>query len=413
MTAEGTSLEESPGGSTSDAVLGRVVRAEAALVVTALSRSFGSLDIAEEAVAEAIEEALREWRVSGVPPRPGAWLTTAARRNALDRLRRDRRLREKVGLMVSEEHRDDSGPDERVPLLFGCCHPALAPEAQFALTLRAVLGVTTAQIARATFEPVATVAQRIVRAKRKIVASGVPLRIPEGPERNARVDLVLTVISVLYDTAHLRPGAGADADRNLADDAIWLARVVAEVLPGDAEPQGLLALLLFHAAREGGRSVEGELVPLPRQDRRRWDSRLIAQAHLALERAAALRRPGRWQLQAAIAACHADAPSAHETDWLQILVLYDLLLTEDPSPVVRLNRAVALAEVAGAAVALREVDALESRLSGFHLFHAVRGDMLRRSGRPEDARVAEQRAITLTDNEAERRLLDARLRRDA
>lgn len=413
MTAEGTSSEEPDGGSTSDAVLGRVVREEAALVVSALNRSFGSLDLAEEAVAEAIEEALREWRVSGVPPRPAAWLTTAARHNALDRIRRDRRLREKAALMVTEEHRDDSEPDDRVPLLFGCCHPALAPEAQFALTLRAVLGVTTSQIARATFEPVATVAQRIVRAKRKIVASGVPLRIPEGLERNARVDLVLTVISVLYDTAHLRPGAGADADRNLADDAIWLARVVASALPEDAEAQGLLALLLFHAAREGGRSVDGGLIPLPQQDRSRWDSRLIAQAHVALERAAALRRPGRWQLQAAIAACHADAPTAHETDWLQVLVLYDLLLAEDPSPVVRLNRAVALAEVAGAAVALREVDALESRLSGFHLFHAVRGDLLRRSGRTEDARVAEQRAITLTHNEAERRLLEARLRRDA
>lgn len=405
------------GPAASDAALVRVVREEAGRVVSALTRSTGSLDVAEEATADAIEEALRAWRVRGVPPRPGGWLMEAARHNALDRMRRDARYREKLALLGAGDVTGTAPgpahpePDERLPLLFGCCHPALAPEAQLALTLRAVLGVTTAQIARATLEPEATVAQRISRAKRKMAAAAIPLGIPEPAARRERLDLVLTVVSVMYDTAHLRADADAAADRDLADDALWLARVVAEALPDEAEAAGLHALLLFHRARESARAVDGELVLLGEQDRSRWDAELLARARRELDRAAVLRAPGRWQLHAAIAACHADAPTLSATDWLQLLVLYDMLLGYDSSPIVRLNRAVVLAEVAGPAPALAEVDALRERLSGYRLWHAVRARMLRALGREEEAMAADLRALELTANTAERRLIQARLGR--
>jgi RNA polymerase sigma-70 factor (ECF subfamily) len=235
-------------------------------------------------------------------------------------LRREKRYREKLSLLAEAEAeakaapRSGTGepdePDERLPLLFGCCHPAISPDAKLALTLRAICGLTTEQIARATLTPQPTVAQRIVRAKRKIGAAGIPLRIPEGSERAERLDIVLTVVSVMYSEAHLVAGGDAAADRDLADDALWLARVVAHQLPREAEAQGLLALLLFHRAREGARAVDGELVLLADQDRTRWDLRLIAEAQAVLVKAALLRRPGRWQLQAAIAACHSDSTTA-------------------------------------------------------------------------------------------------------
>lgn len=397
-------------GTASDAALGRVVRQEAAYIVAALSRMFRSIDVAEEAVADAIEEALREWRQRGVPPNPGGWITAAARHNALDRLRRDRRYSDKLELIEHRPaERSPTEMDERLPLLFGCCHPALAPQAQLALTLRAVVGLTTEQIARATLEPTATVAQRIVRAKRKIIASGIPLRVPEGADRSVRLDLVLTVISVMYDTAHLVRGGDAAADRDVADDAIWLAQVVADALPEQAEAHGLLALLLFHRSREQARAVGGNLVPLPQQNRRLWDRELIMRAQESLRRAANLRRPGRWQYHAAIAACHSDAERARETDWRQILVLYDLLLIWDRSPIVRLNRVVALAEVAGADVALAELDVLPAILRRSHLWHAVRGELLRRTGLVSEARATEQTARELAVNEAERRLLRGRV----
>jgi predicted RNA polymerase sigma factor len=404
-------------GVASDRVLTRVVRAESARIVTALARSFGDLDLAEEAFAGAVEAALREWRVRGVPANPAAWLTTAARHDALDRLRRERRLREKIALLSdppapsapSAPQRVPTPADERLPLLFGCCHPALAPEAQLALSLRAVLGLTTAQIARATLEPLPTVAQRISRAKRKIVASGIPLRVPAGDELAPRLDRVLAMISVMYDAAHLRVEADASADRDLAEDALWLAQVVADELPGEAEAHGLLAYLRFHRAREAARAVGGEFIPLPQQDRRLWDAALIAEARAGLERAAALGHPGRWQLQAAIAACHADAATAADTDWPQVLVLYDLVLIYDRSPFVRLNRVVALAEVAGAPAALRALDELEPRLAGSHLWHAVRAELLRREGHTGAAIEADRRARELTANHAERELLAARI----
>lgn len=393
----------------SDLLLSQVVREQTGRIVGALARSLGSLDIAEEAAAEAVVEALREWRTRGIPPNPGGWLTQAARHNALDRLRREKRYREKLAEIGPVPDADPSDElDDRLALLFGCCHPALAPEAQLALTLRAVCGLTTAQIARATFSTEPATAQRIVRAKRKIGATGIPLRIPDADDRAARLDIVLTIVSVMYNEAHLVAGGDAAADRDLADDAIWLAGVVAAALPREPEAHGLLALLLFHRARESARSVDGDLVLLGDQDRSRWDAALLARAHTELERASRLRRPGRWQLHAAIAACHADAATASTTDWPQVLVLYDLLLGYDASPVVRLNRAVALDQVGAPDVALVEVDALAGELSRSHLWHAVRAHLLRRLGRHDEALAADLHALELTANEAEKRLLAAR-----
>ncbi|WP_342001955.1 RNA polymerase sigma factor [Microbacterium sp. LWH7-1.2] len=401
----------SGGAAASDRLLVSVVREESARITATLTVSFGSFDVAEEAVAAAVEEALREWRSRGIPPNPGAWLMQAARHNALDRVRRERVLRDKVALLEPEPSVDGRPADERLLLLFGCCHPALAPDAQLALTLRAVCGLTTAQIARATFSTEPTTGQRISRAKRKIADSGIPLRVPQGADAAGRLDLVLTTVSVMYSEAHFVAGADAAADRDLADDALWLAQVVAEALPRAAEAWGLLSLLRFHRARESARSVDGELVLLARQDRTQWDATLLAGARQALGRAARLRRPGRWQLHAAIAACHADAADAASTDWLQVLTLYDMLLAYDRSPVVRLNRAVALARVEGAAVALAEVDALEGPLARSHLWHAVRASLLRDLGRDDEALAADLRALELTANEAERRLLAARAAR--
>lgn len=391
--------------------IARAVRDETASIVATLARSFGSLDVAGESASIAIEEALRQWRRRGVPPRPGAWLMTAARHNALDIVRRSRRYQDVLMRAVSTvpSLSEPAGVDERLPLLFGCCHPSLSSEAQLALTLRAVLGLTTEQIARATVEPSRTVGQRISRAKRKIGTAGIPLRTPEGPDRAARLDLVLAVISVMYDSARLRPGCSADANRDLADDALWLARAVASSLVEEPEAHGLCALLLFHRARESARSVNGELVRLPHQDRTLWNQRLIRAGQEALQQAAELRRPGRWQVHAAIAACHSDAMNHTSTDWPQILVLYDMLLRYDPSPIIRLNHAVALAEVSGPEMALSELEVLEKRLGSYHLWHAVQADLLRRTGREAKANNAAQRAKELTTNHAERRLIVAQL----
>ncbi len=406
---------ERPGVTASDRALAQAVREESARIVAALAAATGNLDVAEEATAHAVEEALVAWRRHGVPPRPGGWLMQAARHNALDLLRREKTYREKLAALADEGGPNAVRPspelDDRLPLLFGCCHPALSAESQLALTLRAVLGVTTAQIARATLESSPSVGQRISRAKRKMAAVGVPLRIPEGEERADRLDLVLTVISVMYDAAHLAAGADAAADRDLAEDALWLARVVAEELPAEAEAAGLHALLLFHRARESARSAGGELVLLHEQDRARWDRALIARGQTELTRAASLRAPGRWQLHAAIAACHTDAPTIHDTDWRQMLVLYDMLRGYDRSPIVALNRAVVLARVAGARSALAEVDVLRDRLAGYHLWHAVRAHLLREVGRIDDADDADRTALSLTANAAEQRLLAARLAR--
>ena len=385
-------------------------------MVASLQLTIGDFDVAEEAVQEAVVEALRAWRVSGVPDRPGAWLLTAARRNALDRLRREGRYRDKLTLLAqrSSAAGHDVVPtvdhDDRLRLLFGCCHPALAVESRLALTLRAVVGLSTAQIARAFLTSESTMAQRIVRAKRKIVQAGVPLRIPDESEMPQRLDDVLTVAYLTYNEAHLTTSGEEPHRRDLADDAIWLASMIALSLPRQPEALGLLALLRLQHARRSARFDEsGQIMMLRDQDRSRWDVAAIDEGVGLLARASALQRPGRFQLQAAIAACHCEAESWQETDWLQILTLYDRLVMLDPSPVVRLNRAIALAQVEGPKAALSEVDGLVEPLRGYHLLYATRAELLRSLGRWDQASAADAEALRLTNNVAEQRLLRRRL----
>jgi RNA polymerase sigma-70 factor (ECF subfamily) len=398
-----------------DVVLASVVRAETAGIVSALTRILGNFDVAEEAVQEAIVEALTAWRRDGIPERPGGWLLTAAKRNALDRLRRDARYREKLALLKENTMYDDEAfarPDERLELLFACCHPALSPEGRLALTLRAVVGLTTAEIARAflTVEP--TIAQRIVRTKRKIVQAGIPIRVPEEHELRDRTDGVLTVIYLAYNEAFLTTSGEQASRRDLADDAIWLATLVATSLPREAEPLGLLSLLVLSHSRAAARfDNAGRMVLMRDQERSRWDATAIGEGMRLLARAAALRQPGRFQIHAAIAACHAEASSWEATDWPQILALYDVLLRRDPSPVVALNRAVALAHVDGPGAGLAAVDSLAPALDGYHLLHSTRGELLRALHRDDEAHSADVRAHALTRNAAEQALLADRIAR--
>ena len=398
------------GSSGPDQALAVAVRAEAGAIVASLNRLVGDFDVAEEAVQDAIVEALRTWRRGGVPDRPGAWLQVAARRNALDRLRRQQRQQRVLeGLRKDVSPAEAEEADERLGLVFACCHPALPVDARLPLTLRAVLGLTTAQIARAFLVPEATMAQRIVRAKRKIVDKGIALGVPDPGDRADRLDDVLTVTYLMYNEGFIS-STGATDDRDLADDAIWLAGLLATAMPGEPETLGLLALLQLHHARRTARFDDsGNLVLLRDQDRTAWDRPAIESADRLLERAAAQRRPGRFQLQAAIAACHASSATWEATDWLQILTLYDLLLRHDGSAVVRLNRAVALGKVRGAEAALEYVDRLAPDLARYHLFHATRADLLRTLGRVAEAAEADRRALELTRNTAEQSLLRSRL----
>jgi RNA polymerase sigma-70 factor (ECF subfamily) len=346
-----------------------------------------------------------------VPANPGGWLSLAARRRAIDLLRK--RARE-VSLadewdadLTTEGGATQRTGDERLPMLFGCCHPALSVEARLALTLRAVVGMTTPQIASAFLVPEATMAQRLVRAKRKIASAGIPFTIPDADDLAPRLDDVLTVIYLSYNAGYLEPSASG---RELSEDAIWLAELVARALPDQAEAWGLLALLTFLSSRTQSRfDDQGRLVLLEDQDRGRWDGVAISRADGYLATAAALRRPGRFQLQAAIAGCHATATSWAKTDWLQILTLYDLLLCHDASPVIRLNHAIALSHLRGPAVALAEIDQLADRLNGYHLLHATRAQLLTELGDHERARIANERALALTSNPAEQQLLRSRL----
>jgi predicted RNA polymerase sigma factor len=397
--------------SSSDDRLAATLREESGRLVAALYRRFGDFDVAEEAVQVAVVEALTTWRRDGTPDRPAAWLTTAAQRNALDLLRRRGRQEALAARATPSEVR--AGTDERLALLFACCHPALAPEARLPLTLRAVIGLTTPQIARAFLVNEQTLAQRIVRAKRKIVRTGIDLRVPDPDELPERLSDVLAVVYVMYNEAFVS-STGRTQDRDLGADAVWLAGVIAASLPGQAEAWGLAALLTLQHGRTAARFDErGDLVLLRDQDRARWDRRSLEQGTEMLERAASLRAPGPYQLQAAIAACHAEAPSWTETDWLQIVTLYGALIRRDSSPVVRLNGAIALAQLGPrqAAEALADVERLSDRLAGYHLFHATRAELLRLLGRDDEATTADRRALELTTNEAERRLIQTRLRR--
>jgi RNA polymerase sigma-70 factor (ECF subfamily) len=389
-------------------------------VLAATVRVTRDLDAAEEAVQDAYVKAMRTWARDGVPERPGAWLTTVARRNAYNAMRHRRTLEIKLPLLLgvhedpeTPEADTDPIPDDRLRLIFTCCHPALAQEAQIALTLRLACGVPTADIARAFLVAEATMAARLTRAKKKIAAAGIPYAVPSAEELRERVDAVLSVIHLLYATGHTAP-SGEDLVRDdLTGRALDLVRMVRLLLRADREAAGLLALLLVHHARRGTRTdAQGRLLRLDEQDRSAWDRELIAEADRLVVAALRAGAPGRFTLQAAIAALHAQAASYAETDWPQILRLYDELARIWPSPVVALNRAVAVSMVDGPQAALGEVEALEGdgRLSGYRYLPATKADLLHRLGRDAEAVDAYQAALALSDNAAEQEFLAERVR---
>ena len=394
---------------TTDAAVADVFRAEVGALTASLVRVLGDFEVAEEIVQDALLVALERWPSEGIPERPGAWLMTVARRLALNRLARDRRYREKLRLLAATPADE---PDDRLRLIFTCCHPALSREAQVALTLRTVCGLTTAAIARALVSSEAAIAQRIVRARRKIVAAGIPYRIPRDADLDSRLREVLDVLYLMYNEGYLATAGDAPQRRDLAAEATWLVQLVCRLLPAAPEPLGLAALMSLHTARSRARfDAADHLVLLRDQDRSGWDGELIARGVAMIEQAASLKKVGPYQLEAAIAACHMEAPSIEATDWAQIVALYDLLLTVAPSPVVRLNRALALRELVGDAAALLAIEPLADDLGGYHLFHAARGELLGDLGRRDEARDATERALALTRNPAERALLRGRLRR--
>jgi RNA polymerase sigma factor (sigma-70 family) len=396
-----------------EAALAAVFREEAAKLTAAMLRLLGNFDIAEEVVQDSLLAALEKWPEQGIPDKPGAWLMTTARRRAIDLLRRDHRYADKVALLErSTMPAEPAEADDRLRLIFTCCHPALAQEAQVALTLRAVAGFTTQEIAAAFLVSEPTMAQRIVRAKRKIVEANIPYRVPHGPELIPRVDAVLAVLYLMFNEGYLSRGSSAGMRRDMAEDALWLAGLLATLLPQQAELLGLLALMRLQLARSRARFDEaGEMVLLPDQNRALWDQSTIADATDTLQRAALLGAPGPYQLQAAIAAVHAEAPSWEETDWSRIVALYDALIRMGDTPVVRLNRAVALSHVRGPEVALGEVNDLAISLGEYHLFHATRAELLDELGEKALAREARLRALELCQNPAERSLLARKLAR--
>lgn len=389
--------------------LTRAHREEWARVVASLARRFGDLDLAEEAAAEAFAAAVERWRVDGVPPAPGAWLTTTANRKAIDRLRREAKRADKhreALVMHDDGPPEPFGPidDDRLRLLFTCCHPALGPDARVALTLRLVAGLTVPEIARAFLVQEGAMARRITRAKAKIAAARIPYRVPSAEDLPLRVSGVLAVLFLVFNEGYLATGPDTDPMRPaLTAEAIRLARLVRDLLPGDGEAAGLLALMLLTDARRPARvAADGALVPLGEQDRSVWDRALIAEGHrLVRERLASSEAPGRYQLLAAVNAVHTSARTAADTDWRQIVALYDQLVRLDPSPVVALNRAVAVAELDGPQVGLALIEPLGEALAGYRAYHAARADLLRRLGRTAEARAAYESALQLPGNAAE------------
>jgi RNA polymerase sigma-70 factor (ECF subfamily) len=390
------------------AAVERVFREEYGRLIASLVRRFGDIDIAEEAAGEALVAALEKWPDAGVPPNPGGWLTTTAGNRAIDRIRREKQrdAKHQAALMSYDDSPHEPVgvvEDDRLRLLFTCCHPALAMEARIALTLRLLGGLTVAEIGQAFLVTETTMGQRITRAKQKIAAAKVPFRVPEAADLPARLGGVLAVLFLIFNEGYLATGDGDPLRAELTTEAIRLSRILRQLLPDEPEVAGLLALLVLIDARREARVRNGQLVPLAEQDRAGWDRALVREGHALVRECLAINRPGRYQILAAINAVHTDAPTAQITDWPQVVALYDQLAKLDPSPIVALNRAVAVAELDGPEVALTLVDRLP--LTGYHAWHAARADLLRRLGRSNEAKKAYDAAIAATQNSAERAYL--------